>query len=168
VFESKVEQRLTRLGVPTEKLKSFDVLILPAGIESETDENPSFDVDENVILSKVLRSKNIRCGTIKDLDVNRRFIERRGADLWLGFVWVLTNVALPTVLGVVSSYLYERTKKKESSSEPKQIVHVTLCIQRGNQQALIQYDGPADACTTILEGLGRLKDGGDERPAISE
>jgi hypothetical protein len=163
MFESKVEKRLATLGISPEKFKSFDVLVLPEAFHRKDGDCVEIETDDNVILAKLLQEKNVKCGTLHDLDVETKFIDRRGADVWGGFVWVMSNLAIPIVVSVLSNYIYDKLKKKD---EPKRIVHMTLCIQRGRDQAVLDYDGPAEDFATILNSLANLKDGGDEQRSI--
>lgn len=155
MIPSKIERRLTALGVTDEALNQFDVLVLPENIEE--DEDNYQDTDENVRLAKLLKLNHVKCATSADLNIKSSTIERRSGDIWAGVIWVTTNVALPLVVGILSNYLYDRIKRDKLEKHPKQIT-VKFIIRRGTHQSTINFKGTVDVFLKILGGLQAEKE----------
>lgn len=61
-------------------------------------------------------------------------------DIFMPIIWVVQNVALPAVVGIVSSYIYDRLKGREAEDAN---VEVSFVVDRDGEKKMIHYKGPA-------------------------
>lgn len=139
--------KLKRFGIDIQNVKELDVLCLPENIEYASSVEELYDASDANNLSKLLKEKGLKTATAYDLGVEIGILERRAADLWLGLVWVLRELALPIVVGVFSSLLANRVLQQKSK------VHITLYITREDDIASLKYDGDGETLLKILKSL---------------
>ena len=146
--------KLASLGVDLNKVKEYQILCLPENYESSTNTNELHDAGNAIDLSKQLKATGVKCANSFDLGLDIGVLEKRGADLWLGVVWVLDYVAVPLVVGVISSMLasevYDRLKAKKQ-------IHLSLYLQKGDELTKIKYDGDSETLGQILSSINQDK-----------
>lgn len=71
-------------------------------------------------------------------------------DLWLPIVYLTSTFLFPTVVNVVSSYIYDRIKGKEHEESN---VKFTMIINDGNSIKEINYDGDAKTFKETFEKI---------------
>ncbi|MEG4585409.1 hypothetical protein QUA54_09350 [Microcoleus sp. MOSTC5] len=155
---------LSELGVAPNVVSQYQILCLPENIENQTETTPLADSGESITLSKLLKEKGVKCANSYDLGLNTKTSERRGADLWLGSIWILDHAALPLFIGVVGRLLGEKIQKKldaanqlkasqESDDSQETKVHADIKVIDGKLSAEIKYNGDADTFLKVIKGL---------------
>jgi len=155
---------LSELGVDPNVASQYQILCLPENIENQTETNPLADSGESINLSKLLKEKGVKCANSYDLGLNSKTSERRGADLWLGSIWILEHGVLPLLIGVLGRLLGEKIQKKldagnqlkasqksDDSQETK--VHADIKVIDGKLSAEIKYNGDADIFLNVIKSL---------------
>lgn len=61
-------------------------------------------------------------------------------DIFMPIIWVVQNVALPAVIGIVSSYIYDRLKGREDEDAN---VDVSFVVDRDGEKKMVHFKGPA-------------------------
>jgi len=152
--------KLREVGIDPEKFKGYQVLCLPENAEYAKTADELFDASDTADLSKQLRAVGLKCANSFDLGIKAKVRERRGAELWLGLVWILDNVALPVFIDVVSTKLASMIHRKAKSTsaiiqQSGQKVHLKLRILRGEDFISIDYDGDPEILNQMLSGIGK-------------
>ena len=145
-------QRLGQFGASKERIEPFRVLCLPENLLTAARAEDLLDSQDAIDLAKRLREAKVSCATSLDLTPEAGCLQRRGADLWLGTVWILNRKILPIFAKVTIRKLkgwQQRTDGKKAR------VHLRLRICRGGDAAEIGYNGDGRTLIRLLEGLGR-------------
>ena len=123
--------------------EKYDILILPENIESSKDINNIHDAGSAIWLSKFLKESEVRCANSADINIEVSTLERRSAEIWLGFIWILREVALPILISII----------KEKFSNGK-VIHAKLRLKwkNGNIQKL-DWEGDSENLVEILKAL---------------
>jgi len=147
--------RLAELGLGQEKLASYQVLCLPENIFAAASAEALLEPTDSVDLGKRLKAAGVRCATAYDLGLRTSILERRAGDKWLGTVWIKDKVAVPMVVGVVSSLIAAGIYGKVSSGEkqPQPQIHLELYLDNTNGVSRISYAGDAETLAKVLRGL---------------
>ena len=150
-----LEAICSRHGIDPGLARQCDLLLLPDGITSSTTD--LVESVDSITLAKMLKSNGLKCQTMYDLGLPKKVLERRGEELWLGTVWFVCNVVLPTAISVFSNYLYEKAKgalpRTKQSGHTSLLVNVTLIVQKGETPTQLNFSGDVDLLLQILEGL---------------
>lgn len=157
---------LQRFEVDPDRCRQYQVLCLPENIESAANRDELFDAGDTADLSKRLKAAGLRCANSYDLGIDVGVLDRRGADLWLGFVWIMDNLAIPVVVGVVSTVLASMIERKSKSTPPAiqqsvPKVHLALGLLRGDDLTTLKYKGDADTLIRVLNAI-KPDEGSDE------
>ena len=147
-------RRLWNYGIKEEQLQDLDIVILPENFDSP--DGDFYDAQDAITVSKLLKSKGIKCANSFDLGLEIPTKERRSNDVWLGVVYVFNTVVMPIVTGVVGSVLATLItdwKKRKDLREPAGIVHVEITIIRPAGKINFKYDGEPEALVKILKTL---------------
>lgn len=147
--------KLDSLGIDLNKVKKFQVLCLPENFESSTNINELHDANNAIDLSKQLRMAGLKCANSFDLGLEIGVLEKRGADLWLGVVWILEFIVVPLVVGVISSML---ASKASDRLKAKKQIHLSLYLQKGDELTKIKYDGDSETLHQILSSISQDKE----------
>lgn len=70
-----------------------------------------------------------------------KFLSLRSFDIWLPTIYICENVLIPFVIGLASSYIYNRL---EGRCLNKSNVHFNLIVNNKDKSKSISYDGPAE------------------------
>lgn len=89
-------------------------------------------------------------------------MDRRGADIWLGVIWLfLENGGFPLAVNVMSEwlksrFLQEKSKTEISTAEESATIHVEIRVQQNNRASTFTFNGPASHFVTVLSALIEL------------
>lgn len=150
------------LGVPVQDLTGVAVLVLPENVRTAASRDDLHDANESLFLVKSFKREGIPCKTAYDLGVRPKVMDRRGADIWLGVVWLfLENGWFPLAVSVMSEWLKSRylTSKpgnEISTAEEPATIHVELRVQQKKRASTFKFDGPASHLITVLSALKEL------------
>jgi hypothetical protein len=154
-FENMVSlQKLWNAGVDKKKILEYDLLVLPENIDTHTGE--LYDAQNAITLSKLLKSEGIKCANSYDLGLEIPTTERRSNDIWLGQLYILNDIVLPTLIGVVTgvlSSLITDWKNRKDLREPAGNVHADITIIRPEGKIEIHYNGEPEALVKIIKTL---------------
>ena len=149
--------KLKEFGIDLDKCKEYQVLCLPENIEDAAPTDDLFDASGTSDLYKILKSNGLKCANSFDLGIETGVLDRRAGDIWLGLVWIMDNLAIPTFVGVVSALIASKIKRNPKSttptiqrSEPK--IHLDLRILQGKELTL-EYDGNPETLIQILNSI---------------
>lgn len=62
-------------------------------------------------------------------------------DIFMPIIWVATTLLLPTVIGVVSNYIYDKMKGREHEDAN---VELSFIVERDNERKMLHYKGPTN------------------------
>lgn len=142
------------LGAKKEKILSYDILLLPDDIESNKSKEDIYDTNDSIELYKLLKSKGINCANSYDLNFKVNLLDRRSIDIWLGAIWILNQLMVPTALSLMMDWF--KLKKVKVSD----IVHLDMKIKKGDFFTHLKYDGNSE---TLIQILNTLKDSDDTK-----
>ncbi|MCG3180147.1 MAG: hypothetical protein BIFFINMI_02502 [Phycisphaerae bacterium] len=153
MIDSKLSP-LIRLGVAEEDILKFDVLCLPENIEGPAQGDQLYDSDSSITLSKLVKAENIRCANSLDLGLETKFLERRGALIWLGTIWILNTVIVPLLVNILATKLFGRkTGKSSGSNTPPDkplAVRVNILLRKDGEFSSIKYEGDSEVLLRLL------------------
>ena len=149
---------LSNLGIDTNILRQYQILCLPENIGNHSEDLDLVDSGESITLSKLLKEQSIKCANSYDIGLNTKVSERRGLDLWLGFIWICDKAVLPIFISVVGRLLADQLSKQlksyqESKGTEDTKVHATLKVVDGKLSAEVKYIGDADTFLKVLKGI---------------
>jgi hypothetical protein len=156
------------LGVAVSELLGVTVLVLPENVRTAESRVKMYDAEDSIFLAKTLKRGGVACKTAYDLGVRPKIMDRRGADIWLGVIWLfLEDDGFPLAVNVISEWLKARflLSKKEAvstSAEAPATIHVELRVQQKKQASTFKYTGPASHLVKVLSGLKELSENKDE------
>ncbi|KUO76673.1 MAG: hypothetical protein APF77_01465 [Clostridia bacterium BRH_c25] len=134
-------------NVTKDKLNGTDILILPSPYEN----SKYYFAQEAVSFVKYCRSINNDVKT--DILADEDKIEVRALhsfDIWMPIIWIASDIILPTTIGLVANYIYERMKGREKEDCT---VKVSFIIRDGKKTKELHYDGDARAFKETFEKI---------------
>ena len=152
-------QKLINAGADREKIKQYDIFILPENVNGKSDD--LYDAQDAIKLSKLLKSQGIKCANAFDLGLDLPTTERRSNDIWLGEIYILKDVVLPTLISVVSGVLAALIydwKKRKDLREPAGVVHADITLIKEEGKTQLHYNGDPEGFIKILKTLQREED----------
>ncbi|TWT55489.1 hypothetical protein [Allorhodopirellula solitaria] len=156
-MRNQIGEIASKLGVEQAKLEGVAVLVLPEKVDSE-EINEVCDAHDSVLLAKQLKQAGIPCRTAYDLGVEPRVLDRRGADVWLGMLWLfLENTALPATVDCICDWVSEKRNAEHDDSADKETrIHVELRMQRKNNTSTIKFDGSVDEFREVMKTVKKI------------
>lgn len=147
--------RLAELGLSQEKLASYQVICLPENVFASALGEALLEPADSVGFGKDLKAAGVRCATASDLGLRTSILERRADDKWLGTLWIKDKLAVPMVVGVVSSLIAAGIYDKVSSGEkrPQPQIHLELYLDNTNGVSRISYAGDGETLVKVLRSL---------------
>lgn len=152
------------LGVAVQDLTGVTVLVLPENVKTAESRDEMYDADDSLLLAKTLKSGGVACKTAYDLGVRPKVLDRRGADIWLGVVWLfLENGGFPLAVNVISEWLTSKflpnkTQAEIPRAEESATIHIELRVQKKKRASTFKFTGPASHLVTVLSGLKELSE----------
>jgi hypothetical protein len=135
---------LRKFCIKDANINKFQILCLPENLTSAARRVELVDAGNTIDLVKKLKEAGIPCGASYDLTPEAKTITRRGNDVWLGTVWILSYIALPFFLDVLANMVTSRKQSK---------VHVNLRIRRDSEVVQIDYSGDGKTLSQVLNGF---------------
>jgi hypothetical protein len=116
------------------KLVNADIIAVP----SLYADNEYYFAQETIDFIKFCRSigSENNIDILADGDIKVRSLH--SFDIWLPIIFIASNVFIPLIVNLISSYLWERMKGREHE-EAK--VNVTIIVKHGDEQKELHYDG---------------------------
>jgi hypothetical protein len=146
------QTKLAELGIDLEKLSNYQVICLPQNVFGFDKSDDLYDAGHARHLAKLLKAADIRCATAFDLGLDVPLLTRRSGDTWLGVVWIRDTLALPLIVGVISSLIASDIHDK-THNQVEATVHVELYIERGANVTKLSYKGDGDTLIKMLKSL---------------
>ena len=152
-------QVLSKLGFDIDALREYQIICLPENVDDVSPSLQLLDSEDSITLSKLLKEQGVKCANSYDLGLEANVFERRGVDIWLGSIWILSHMALPVFTGVVGRLLGEKIQKKlEPAKNIDKLetakVHADLNIIDGKvSTASIKYNGDSETFLKLLNGI---------------
>lgn len=150
------------LGVAVNQLAASTVLVLPENIWTAESPDELYDADDLVFLAKTLKSKGVSCKTAYDFGARPKVMNRRGADVWLGVIWLfLENGGFPLAVNVMSDwlknkFLANKPRMESSVADEPSTIHIELRVQRKKRASTLKFTGPASDLVAVLASLKEL------------
>jgi hypothetical protein len=159
-FDHPELRAVRNLGVADNALEKYQVVFLPENILGASSREELVDADDSVDLAKRLREAGVETATSYELTPEAKTVERRGAELWFGIVWVLREVALPFFVSVLANMVTSwRTSRSGSGDRGKlPVAHIKLRIKRGENFVNIDYSGDGETLVDVLQALKRRQE----------
>jgi len=155
------EARLKQLGADPNLARRYQIVCLPENFWAARKSDELLEASETADIGKLLKEAGLRCAMPHELGFQTPVAVRRSADLWGGLIWILDNLAAPTFVAVLSSWLTARyVAGKEGARSKPPTVHLAIGIRRHDQLSTLQYDGDAHSLVQILKGLSQPEDDG--------
>lgn len=153
------EADLRRLGGDPEAINRYQVVCLPENLLTVKKREDLLEAGETADVGKLLKEAGLRCALPHELGFETPVKVRKSADLWCGLIWILDNLAAPTFVGVLSSWLTARyvTSKAERDKPPVEppTIHLAIGIRKFEQLSTLQYEGDAETLVQLLKGLAQ-------------
>jgi len=143
---------LVALGIDLEAFSKFQIICLPENVFTASGVGKLRDAGESRHFAKLLIDSRVRCATALDIGIDVPFILRTSKDSRLGVVWVRDTLALPMLVGVISSLIASNIQES-SSDQPKSNVHVDLYFERGEDVTRLSYKGDGETLVNILKAI---------------
>ena len=145
-------------GIEPNAFEGYQVICLPENAENTSNRDELFDASGSVELSKKLKAAGLKCANSADLGMDVPTLERRSSELWLGLIWIIDNIAIPAIVGVISNLLWSKFKKskdlcKMDPSQRTPPVHLCLRIDRGMDSTKIDYVGDPETLINVLNSI---------------
>ncbi|MES2387883.1 MAG: hypothetical protein V4543_07760 [Bacteroidota bacterium] len=149
----ELEQILAGLGVSENKAFGFDILLLPEFYKLK---DKFVDAQDSLLLNKLLKKEGLSSANAFDLGADINSVERKSSDIWLGTIFILSDVVLPIFIDVVSGLISKavsekRDRKHENAPYPS--VHLKLRIKENGTETEINYKGDAETLDKILKSI---------------
>lgn len=129
--------------IAAEKLSKNDIVILPA----KYSENEYYFAQETIDFVKFCRNNNsTEIDVLTDGDIKIRSLH--SFDIWLPIIFIASNILLPAVINLVTSFIYDKMKGREHE---KANVNVNIVIKNGKKEKQIHYAGDAESFKTLMD-----------------
>ena len=145
---------LWNLGIEEDSIKDLDIIILPENYDDDKDS--MYDSQDSITISKLLKSEGIVCANSYDLNLNLPTKDRKSSDVWIGQMYILNDLIVPMVVGILQSYLQPlilQRKNRRDNRAPAADVHTEIKIFKGADETSISYKGDPETLIKILELL---------------
>lgn len=128
------------------KLTTTDFLIVP----TEYRDASFYFAQESISFIKFCRQNDPEHSydLLADSDIQVRSLH--SFDIWMPVIWIASEILLPFVVNMVSSYIYDKLKGREKE-EAK--VDVTFIVKRENEEKTIHYSGDAKTFKESFEKI---------------
>lgn len=135
-------------------LDEYQVLVLPENYSVES--NEFIDTQDAIDFSKILKTKEIKCGNSFDIKMNSKTLERKGGDIWFGQILVIDSVILPTVISLIANYITNKlaigTKTNvELTKKPR--IDIELKFYENGKLNKLKYNGDGSTFNRILKQI---------------
>ncbi len=124
-----------------------DIVVLP----QKYNINEFYFAQESVNFIKYCRKNNQKLKT--DILANENGIPIRALhsfDIWMPIIWIASYIILPTAIGLVTNYIYEKMKGREHEDVS---VKVSFVVKSGDQLKELHYDGDAKTFKETFEKI---------------
>lgn len=148
MVSDQLSEVLTNLSLDASALDDVTVLVLPENV-AIADAADFKDAQDSILLAKHFKAEGLRCKTAFDLGCKPKVLERHGADVWLGVIWLVEHLAAPTAVGVLSAWLCSRYGNSDTTR-----IHVELKLEDDHSTSTLKYDGSLPEFQKVLEGIG--------------
>ncbi len=145
---------LWNLGIEEDLIKGLDIIILPENYDENRDN--LYDAQDSITISKLLKEEGVSCANSYDLNLDLPTKDRKSSDVWIGQMYILNDLIVPMVVGVLQSYLQPlilQRKNRRDSRAPAADVHTEIKIFKGADETSISYKGDPETLIKILELL---------------
>lgn len=117
-------------------IDNFDCIVLP----SPYNENACYYAQETIDFVKFFQEVNekISIALLSNEDVEVRSLH--SFDIFMPIIWIAENTLLPIIVGIVSAYIFDKMKGRESEEAN---VDLSFVVERDNETKIIHYKGPA-------------------------
>lgn len=117
-------------------IDNFDCIVLP----SPYNENTCYYAQETIDFVKFFQEVNekISIALLNNEDVKVRSLH--SFDFFMPIIWIAENTLLPIIVGIVSAYIFDKMKGRESEEAN---VDLSFVVERDNETKIIHYKGPA-------------------------
>lgn len=138
---SEIEnEMLSNMGIDPIKCNDYQILCLPENFHQGSKDN-LYDADYTSNLCKILKSNGVKCANSYNLGIDSKIYVRKSDDVYLGLVWILSNIALPIFTNVMYDYFKEKMGNKN-------IIHVEIRLPNGK---VFKHAGDAETLKERLE-----------------
>lgn len=117
-------------------IDNFGCIVLP----SPYNENACYYAQETIDFVKFFQEVNekISIALLNNEDVKVRSLH--SFDIFMPIIWIAENTLLPIIVGIVSAYIFDKMKGRESEEAN---VDLSFVVERGNETKIIHYKGSA-------------------------
>ncbi len=135
--ESKM---LLDMGIDPIKCNDYQILCLPENFQQGSKDN-LYDADSTINLYKILKNSGIKCANSYDLGIDSETSIRQNNDIYLGLVWIFSNIAVPIFTSIVYDYFKGKMGNKSK-------IHVEIRLPNGK---MFKHEGDAETLKERLE-----------------
>lgn len=129
-----------------DKLNSTDILAVPTAYKNKE----YYFAQETIDFIKYCRenTQEYSFDILSDDDIQVRSLH--SFDIWMPIIWVASNVILPIAINMVSSYINEKLKGRETEGAK---VDVTFLVKSSTEEKSIHYSGDAKTFKKSFEKI---------------
>lgn len=134
-----------------ESAKQADILFLP-DLDLREGIDRAFQPD-TLTFYKYVRQKNndFKVGLFEN-EGEAKTLTLHSFDIWLPTIWIASSIALPFVINLASSYVYDRLKGREKEEVTVQL-NVVIEDKKKGKSASIFYKGPGQGLKESFEKI---------------
>lgn len=158
MYLSEALERLTAAGIQPEAIENFQVICLPENVFAPQREVELFEAADAVALVKRLKEAGVNSAGPIDFGLDIGVLARYSGDRWLGVVWIRDIVALPLLIGIISSLIATQIDRNVSHEAkplpaPTPQVHVEMYVGKEDQLKHLKFDGDGETLLKLLEAM---------------
>jgi hypothetical protein len=142
---------MDKLAIPDGALDGVDFLVLPQNADTDPIDKLR-ETSDGVDFAKHLRSQGKSLRTAYDFNSEMKVFDRRAADVWLGALWILNEVAAPVLVGTLLLWLNSKFQGSKRGD-----VHLELLVKSGSKFGKMKFDGPMNCLEKLLAGFDKSK-----------
>ncbi|MGA2883962.1 MAG: hypothetical protein ABSE80_02245 [Halobacteriota archaeon] len=165
VYNINEDELLDRFGIERKKIDDFQLLCLPENFLEATSREELYATEDSDNLCKSFSKAGLKSANTSDLNLNPRnqYAVRKSFDvLWLGVVWVVSNVTweLTKVVlkRVVQDFVVDFLEKQKQKQNPvtssvsfSPEAKITLILRKDDETAAFEYFDEAEEMLPSLD-----------------
>ncbi|HCM76597.1 MAG TPA: hypothetical protein DIS90_09465 [Cytophagales bacterium] len=90
-----------------------------------------------------------------DLQLNSNILERRSYDIWLGQIFIIDSVILPTTISLIANYVTNKFRlgERKDINKPQPQVNIEIKYLKNGRVDSFKYKGDGTTLIKILENI---------------
>lgn len=137
-------------GIPHNKISENDFLVVP----SKYSDGEYYYSQEAIDFIKYCRQEKSKCKCDILSEGNIKVRSLHSFDIWMPVIWIASEIALPLVISILASFIYEKMKGREKEDVN---VDLTITVNNGKKTKSLHYKGDAKTFKESFEKIDITK-----------